>query len=139
MSIVRILNFLAVLLLFGSALAVYRIKYDAIFHAEDVARLERLIEAEKMTAGMLRTEWAKLARPDRIEALAKEHLGLAVAKPQQTIKLSALPAKPAEVDPIAQTLESLGLDAAAESDPIANAIDAIDNNWTEPTVTGSTR
>ncbi|GGE42283.1 hypothetical protein GCM10007276_19480 [Agaricicola taiwanensis] len=138
MNIARVLNFLAVLLLFGSALAVYKIKYEAIFHAEDVARLERLIEAEKATVVMLRTEWAKLARPDRIEALATEHLGLAVAKPEQTVKLSALPEKPVEVDSIAQTLESLGLEAAAESDPIANAIDSFDDLG-EPTMTGSTR
>lgn len=140
MNIARILNLLAVVLLFGSALAVYRIKYDAIFHAEDVKRLERMIDAEKTTITMLRTEWARLARPDRIETLAREHLGLTIAKPEQTIKLSALPARPEQVDSIAQTLESLGLDAAAESDPIANAIDALGaDQWPEPTVTGSTR
>lgn len=140
MNIARILNLLAVVLLFGSALAVYRIKYDAIFHAEDVKRLERMIEAERATINVLRTEWARLARPDRIETLAREHLGLAIAKPEQTIKLSALPARAVEVDSIAKQLESLGLDAAAESDPIASAIDALrESQLPEPTVTGSTR
>jgi cell division protein FtsL len=139
MNIVRILNILAFVLLIGSAVAVYRIKYEAIFHAEDVARLERAIETERATITTLQTEWARLARPDRIETLAKQHLGLAVTRPEQTQTLASLPARPQTIDSIAQTIESLGLDAAEQADPIANAIDSMKMDWVEPTVTGSTR
>ncbi len=139
MNIARILNLLAFVLLFGSAVAVYRIKYEAIFHAEDVARLERAIEAEKTSIILLQTEWARLARPDRIEALAREHLGLGITTPEQTVKLSSLPRRPQTIDPIAQTIESLGLDAAEQADPIANAIDALDRGRDGPAMTGSAR
>src|SRR5690606_26142089 len=79
MNIVRLLNVLAFVLLIGSAVSVYRIKYDAIFHAEDVARLERAIEAERTTIAVLTAEWAKRTRPDNIEALTRAHLGLTVS------------------------------------------------------------
>lgn len=109
MSFVRIINILAIVLLTVSAVSVYRIKYEAIFHAEEVARLERAIEAERTSISVLRAELARLTRPDRIEALAVEHLGLQVARAEQRMSLDAVPVRPQQKDPIAEALQALGL------------------------------
>ena len=73
---VRILNILAIAALIGSAVYAYTIKYETIFHAETIVKLQHEINWEQDKIGMLRAEWAHLARPERIRALADRFLDL---------------------------------------------------------------
>lgn len=115
MKFARILNVIAVVSLVGAAVYVYRIKYDATAHSEQVSKLKRQISAEKDSIAVLKAEWAFLARPDRVQAFAEKHLELKPLQRQQTIQLAALPARPAPVDEIGNKLEALGLMGADAS------------------------
>lgn len=108
MKVTRTINVLAVLLLIGAAVTVYKIKYEATWQAVEVERLNRQIEREKVAINILNAEWAHLTRPDRIQNLAEKNLDLKPADPRQRIALIDLPVRPPRVDSIADTIASLG-------------------------------
>ena len=118
MKLTRAINVLAVLLLIGAAVAVYKIKYEATWQAVEVERLNRQIEREKVAINILNAEWAHLTRPDRIQNLAEKNLDLKPADPRHRIALIDLPVRPARVDSIADTIASLGdLDTKIAEEP----------------------
>lgn len=108
MKLTRTINVLAVLLLIGAAVSVYKIKYEATWQAVEVERLSRQIEREKVAINILKAEWAHLIRPDRIQNLAEKHLDLKPVDPRQRIALIDLPVRPPRIDSIADTIASLG-------------------------------
>lgn len=128
----RTINIIAVLLVIAAAMSVYRIKYQATWQAVEVERLERAIAREKTAINVLETEWAHLRRPDRIQKLAENHLDLKLATPDQRIALADLPMRPVQIDAIAETIASLGMDnsileraAPVADDPIGRTIEAM--------------
>jgi cell division protein FtsL len=134
MKLTRLINVLAVLLLIGAAATVYKIKYQATWQAVEVERLNRQIEREKVSINILKAEWAHLIRPDRIQNLAEKNLDLKPADPRQRIALIDLPVRPPRVDSIADTIASLGamteMKIAEEpkppgEDPIARTIESM--------------
>lgn len=133
MKLTRVINVMAVLLLIGAAMAVYRIKYQATWQAVEVERLNRQIAREKSAINVLQAEWAHLVRPDRIQVLAQKHLDLKPSGPRQRVSLAALPLRPARVDSIADTIASLTADApildepksGPGDDPIARTIESM--------------
>ncbi|RXF74375.1 cell division protein FtsL [Hansschlegelia zhihuaiae] len=127
MKIARILNVVAVIALIASAVWVYRIKYDATLHAEHAAKLKRQIAQEIDAVAVLNAEWAFLARLDRVQAFAVQHLDLKPLVREQNVRLASLPDRPAPVDEIGKKLEALGLlgeDAsiAVDKEPSAPAV-----------------
>ena len=106
---VRILNILAIAALIGSAIYAYTIKYETIFHAETIVKLQHEIKREQDEIGMLRAEWAHVTRPERIQALADKFLDLQMIALNQIVRVDALPDKAPRVDAIGRKLEALGL------------------------------
>lgn len=155
----RLVNVLAVVILVGSAAWVYRIKYEATWQAEEVSRLERQISRERAAIAVLTAEWTHLTRPDRIQAIAEKHIGLKPADPRQMVAAVDLPMRPPKIDaigdtiasltmdeqiptggsddPIARTIEAMGLSMPSQEDRIARMIEALGIGG-DPTVTGST-
>jgi hypothetical protein len=129
MSVLRILNILAVCALVAAAVVVYRIKYEATWQAEEVARLQSTIDREKANIALLHAVLAHLERPDRIELLATKYLDLKPFDIHQREAIAALPMRPPQVDLIGKTIASLDLDspikAAAHDDPIARTIESL--------------
>lgn len=134
MKIARVINVLAVLLLIGAAVSVYRIKYQATWQAVEIERLQRQIAREKSDIKLLEAEYSHLVRPDRIQSLAEKHLDLKLPDPRTYITtLAALPMRPQRVDSIADTIASLTVEApimdqAAPTpgdDPIGRTIEAM--------------
>ena len=109
MKIARILNVVAVAALIGSAVWVYRIKYEATLHAEEVSKLKRQISQEVDAIAVLKAEWAFLARPDRVQDFALQHLDLKPLVREQNVQLASLPSRPAPIDEIGKKLDALGL------------------------------
>ena len=111
----RILNVLAILVLVGSALYAYSIKYATLYQAERMVKLKHELQNEKDALAVLRAEWAHVANPVRIETLADQHLGGQVMQLSQIATLATLPDKTARGDEIGAKMLDLGLsDATAK-------------------------
>jgi cell division protein FtsL len=108
----RILNALVICALIVAAAYVYKIKFESTKQAEQVAKLRSEIRRERDTIAILRAEWARLDRPDRIETLAKRHLNLMPVRTTQFDRLDNLPERPPQIvppgtaDPIGAVIES---------------------------------
>ncbi len=106
---IRILNFIAIAALVGSAIYAYSIKYKTMFHAETIANLRVEIKKERDQIGQARAEWAHLTRPERIQELSDKLLALQPLALNQIVKVDALADKAVPIDVIGRKLEDLGL------------------------------
>jgi hypothetical protein len=129
MKTLRILNVLAVCALIAAAVAVYHIKYQATWQAEKVQRLRATIDKEKANIALLKAVLAHMERPDRIQLLAEQYLDLKPFEIWQREPVTAIPMRPPTVDVIGKTIASLNLDAPIKApshdDPIARTIDQL--------------
>lgn len=107
----RFFHIVAILALIGSALYAYRIKYDTIYLAEQVAKRRNQIAREREVIAVLKAEWQLANRPDRIQGLADKANDLQPGSVQQIVRWQDVPMRQAPVDSIGQKLEALGLAA----------------------------
>ena len=107
----RILHAFAIAVLIGSAAYVYGVKYRTIYASEQLVKTRHLIEKEKDAINLLRAEYAHLARPDRVQALADSKLGLEPLPLNRIATVDELPDAQPKVDSIGRALESLGFTA----------------------------
>jgi cell division protein FtsL len=105
----RLLNVIAILSLLGSAVYAYSIKYETMLTSEQIVKTRHAIDREKNAIVTLKSDWAYLTRPERIQILADKHLDLRQMSLDQSIKVSDLPDKAERVDSIGRKLEMLGL------------------------------
>jgi cell division protein FtsL len=105
----RLMHALAIAALIGSAAYVYGVKYRTIYASEQLVKARHLVAKEKDAINLLRAEYARLARPDRIQALADSKLGMQALSLSQIATVDDLPEAMPKVDSIGRTLESLGL------------------------------
>jgi cell division protein FtsL len=105
----RILNVLAIVVLVGSAVYAYSIKYATLYQAERMTKMKHELQNEKDALAVLRAEWAHVANPVRIETLADQHLGGQVMQLSQIATLATLPDKAARGDEIGAKMQDLGL------------------------------
>lgn len=106
---IRFLNIVAIAALIGSAVYAYTIKYETIYRAEQIAKMKHEIQVERDKIGVLRAEWAHLARPERVQELATKYLDLQQLSLGQIVPANALPDRAPRVDAIGRKLETLGL------------------------------
>jgi len=103
----RILHAFAIAALIGSAAYVYGVKYRTIYASEQLVKTRHLINKEKDAINLLRAEYAHLARPDRVQALADSKLGLQPLALSQIATVNELPDAQPKTDSIGRTLVSL--------------------------------
>ncbi|MGL4634933.1 MAG: cell division protein FtsL [Beijerinckiaceae bacterium] len=103
----RLLNVLAILGLIGTAAWAYSIKYETIYYAEQVKKLEKRLERERDAIAVLRAEWQHVNKPTRLQVLSDRHLQLQALQATQIAKASDLPAKPKEQDMLGSKLDQL--------------------------------
>ncbi|HEY1736646.1 MAG TPA: hypothetical protein VGG12_08370 [Methylovirgula sp.] len=120
---VRLLNVAAILALIGSAVYAYSIKYQTIFYAEEIVRLQHDIRDEKDAIGLLRADFAHLSRPERISSLAEKFLKLQQPSLNQVVRIDGLPEKTTTGDLIGNKLDALGLAKPTTTPRDANSID----------------
>ena len=87
----RFMHAAAIAALIGSAAYVYGVKYQTIYASEQLVKTRHLIDKEKNAINLLRAEFAHLARPDRIQALADSKLGLEPLALSQIARIEELP------------------------------------------------
>jgi hypothetical protein len=103
----RLLNVLAIAGLVGTAMWAYSIKYDTIYYAEQVKKLEKRLDRERDAISVLRAEWQHINRPVRLQILADRHLQLQTLQATQIARASELPSKPKIDDPLGARLDQL--------------------------------
>ena len=104
----RLLHAAAIVALIGSAAYVYGVKYRTIYASEQLVKTRHLIAKEKDAINLLRVEYAHLARPDRVQALADAKLGMQPLSLSQVATVNDLLEAQPKVDSIGRTLEQLG-------------------------------
>ncbi len=114
---IKLLHFAAISALIGSAGYAYSIKYETLYHAEQVAKLKGKVQRERDVIAVLRAEWQLLNRPDRLQVAVERHLELQPLGVQQMARMSDLPTRPPREDGIGRLLEPTATpkDKAAES------------------------
>jgi hypothetical protein len=123
----RIIHLLVIGALIFAAAYVYRIKMDSTVRTERVLKLQAEIREERNAIAVLRSEWAKLDAPQRLQGLAERHLPLKPINAHQYDDLKNLPERPPS------------LLKPGDPDPIASMIQIIDARADAAGVTGSVR
>ena len=106
----RIFHLIAVFVLVGSAVYLYRVKYETIYLSEQVAKLKRDIAREKDAISMLHAEWQQLNSPERLQKLAHANSKLTTLRVHQIAGWAEIPDRSTTVDMIGDKLLSLGED-----------------------------
>lgn len=123
----RIIHLLVICALIFAAAYVYRIKMDSTVRTERVLKLQAEIREQRNAIAVLRSEWAKLDAPLRLQGLAERHLPLKPINAHQYDDLKNLPERPPS------------LFKPGDPDPIASMIQIIDARADAAGVTGSVR
>src|SRR6201989_742252 len=87
----RLLHLLVIGALVFAAAYVYRIKMDSTVRTERVLKLHAEIREERDKIAVLRSEWAKLDSPLRLQGLVERHLPLKPISATQYDQLKNLP------------------------------------------------
>lgn len=103
----KLLNVLAVGGLIGTAMWAYSVKYETIYFAEQVKKLEKRLDRERDSIAVLRAEWQHINRPARLQVLTDRHLQLQAMQAPQIIRPQDLPQKPKVDDPLGDKLDAL--------------------------------
>ena len=123
----RIIHLLVICALIFAAAYVYRIKMDSTARTERVLKLQAEIREERNAIAVLRSEWAKLDAPLRLQGLAERHMPVKPINAHQYDDLKNLPERPPS------------LLKPGDPDPIASMIQIIDARVDAAGVTGSVR
>jgi hypothetical protein len=127
----RILHLLVIGALIFAAAYVYRIKMESTARTERVLKLHAEIREERDAIAVLRSEWAKLDAPLRLQGLAERHLPLKPINARQYDDLKNLPdrppslVKPGDPDPIGSMISSI--DAAADGTNVTGSVPQPEN------------
>jgi hypothetical protein len=117
----RILHLLVIGVLVFAAAYVYRIKMESTDRTERVLRLHAGIREQRDAIALLRSEWAKLDAPLRLQGLAERHLPLKPITATQYDSLKNLPERPPNFtrsgapDPIGAMIETIDANAVTGS------------------------
>lgn len=87
----RVINVLALVVLAAAAFGLYRAKTEAKDDRARIAALESDLADAREAVLILRTEIAHLESPERLRALAEEHLGLEPVDPLRVVTLEDAP------------------------------------------------
>ena len=124
----RIIHLLVIVALLFAASYVYRIKMDSTARVERVLRLQAEIREQRDAIAVLRSEWAKLDAPLRLQGLAERHLPLRPLAATQYDSLKNLPerppnfVRPGDPDPIGAMIEAI--DSVADSAAVTGSVPA---------------
>jgi len=122
----RLIHLLVIGALIFAAAYVYRIKMESTARTEKVLRLHAEIREQRDAIAALRSEWAKLDAPLRLQGLSERHLPLKPVNATQYDSLKNLPerpprlVRPGEPDPIGAMIGTI--EAAADSDTVTGSV-----------------
>ena len=106
---IKVFHVIAIGALISSATYAYTIKYETLYHGEQLSKLKQHAQKEREAIAVLKAEWQHLNRPDRLQMLSERHLSLQPLASTQLARFADVPNKGPKVDGIGQKLEALGL------------------------------
>jgi hypothetical protein len=106
---IKVFHVIAIGALISSAMYAYTIKYETLYHGEQLTKLKQHVQKEREAIAVLKAEWQHLNRPDRLQMLSERHLSLQPLVSTQLARFADIPGKGPKVDGIGQKLEALGL------------------------------
>ena len=92
--VLRILTLLLIGSLGALTYLTYGAEHDTRSQQQRIAALEKSITDERDAIAILRAEWSHLNAPERIERLARKHLGLETLGARQIVPLKELKLPP---------------------------------------------
>ena len=130
----RLIHLMVIGALIFAAAYVYRIKMESTARVEKVLQLHAQIREQREAIAVLRSEWAKLDAPLRLQGLAERHLPLKPLNANQYSDLKNLPerppslVKPGDPDPIGSMISDIEAKASGaapdQSDVTGSVLDA---------------
>lgn len=124
----RIVHLIVICTLIFAASYVYRIKMESTVRTERVLKLRAEIREQRDAIANLKSEWARLESPRRMQELASRHLSLRLIEASQYDSLKNLPprppsfVKPGDPDPIGTIIDSVDQEAMASGKPDDEAV-----------------
>ena len=128
----RHIHLLVIGALVFAAAYVYQIKMVSTARTERVLRLRAEIREQREAIAALRSEWAKLDAPLRLQGLAERHLPLKPIAATQYDALKNLPERPASLvkpgdpDPIGAMINAIA--SAADSGSVTGSVSRPEDN-----------
>ena len=119
---IRPFTCLCLLSAFGSGLYLYSEKHRTALLDREIGRVIHETEAARDRTGMLRSEWAVLNEPGRLQAMAEKYLTLKTMAPTQFVQLAELSSRlpaPVATPPAGSTDDDDAHDDAAAPDASA--------------------
>ena len=89
----RVVNFVLFGLMIGMLMLIYQQKHETRQLEARAGVLARDIADQTRALAVLRAEWTYLTRPDRLEKLARETMGLAPIAPDQIARFADVEAR----------------------------------------------
>ena len=124
----RLIHLLVIGALVFAAAFVYQIKMDSTARTERVLRLRAEIREQRDAIAALRSEWAKLDAPLRLQGLSERHLPLKPLTATQYDSLKSLPerppslVKPGDPDPIGAMIDAIATAADSGSVTVTGSV-----------------
>jgi hypothetical protein len=103
----RLMHFIVIAATLVGAGYAYSIKYETMWYAEQVVITRNAIAKERDAISQLRTEWAKLSQPERIQDLANRYLDLQQLNLNQIVRPRDLPDITPKIDVIGSTIDAI--------------------------------
>jgi hypothetical protein len=125
---VRLIHLLVIGALVCAAAFVYQIKMDSTARTERVLRLRAEIREQREAIAALRSQWAKLDAPLRLQGLSERHLPLKPLAATQYDSLKNLPerppslVKPGDPDPIGAMINAIATAADSGSVTVTGSV-----------------
>lgn len=95
----RIISILAIVLMVGAAVGLYRFKDQASERAGKIDTLRTQISEQRDAINVLRAEWNYLNQPKRIQELSERYLDIGRLEISQITSIDALPMRPLNLEP----------------------------------------
>lgn len=121
---IRVVNFLCVALMALTILALYHVSERTRIASVELQKAQRETAQERSTMSVLETEWARVAGPARIQALAEAKLGMTPTASVQLSSLELLPRRGEEAPSVASNLHSASAEVPVQSAPEISATPA---------------
>jgi cell division protein FtsL len=84
-------NFALVLGTLATASVLYNLEHATRSHERTIARAKAEMVDNAEAIKLLKAEWSSLTRPERIQQLAVQHLGMKALEPDQIVTMEELP------------------------------------------------